>query len=114
MAAWAASKTGVAMVSDPCGHGQVGWVVVQDRPELPQEVREMARQGAMPPPPGEPLERLVQGHVRQLTPEFVRVEALAGRGLVLLDVGGAHGLPLRRGPLALGEAHQVERSWPAR
>src|SRR6266699_2676629 len=85
-------------------------VVLEQGRELAQEVAEVSRQGAVRPPPGEPLERLIQGHAGELFPKRRLLDAPAGLRLILLAVRAPHGVALVAGPLARGEAHEVERA----
>ena len=78
--------------------------------ELADEVREMSRQAPVSPPPGDPFQGLVEGDVGQLPAECLPLERLAGGELVLLEIPRPHRLPLLRGPLARGEAHEIERA----
>src|SRR5204863_2468438 len=57
-------------------------VVLEQRLELAQEVAEVSRQGAVRPPPGEPLERLIQGHACELFPKRLLLDAPARLSLV--------------------------------
>src|SRR5439155_23727530 len=58
----------------------------------------------------EPLQGLVEGHAGQLPTKILPAHALPGLSLVLLEVRGPHGVPLRRGPFARSEAHEIERA----
>src|SRR5207248_7483344 len=88
-------------------HGLRELPVEQGR-ELAQEVAEMPRQRPVRSPPGEPLETLIEGHAGQLLKKRLSVDRPAGLRLILLAVRAPHRVPLVAGPLARGEAHEVE------
>src|SRR2546430_666429 len=77
--------------------------------QLIPERREAPRQRAVASPPGQPLQGLIQGHRRQLAAERLPIQPLAHRGPVFLGIRGPHRQPLLFGPLARGQAHQIER-----
>src|SRR6266576_5423598 len=84
-------------------------VFLENTFQLVPERREAPRQRPVASPPGQPLQGLIQGHPCQLAAERLRIQPLAHRGPVFLEIRGPHRPPLLLGPLARGQAHQIER-----
>src|SRR2546430_2769540 len=83
-------------------------MVVQDGTQLPQEARKLVREGAVVAPPAQPLQRLMEDDGGQVLVKRFPLQVRSRRGLVLLEVRGPHDLLLFLGPLARGEAGQIE------
>src|SRR2546430_13557633 len=84
-------------------------VFLENTLQLVPERREAPRQRAVASPPGQPLQGLIQGHSCQLAAERLPIQPLA-HGPVFLEIRGPHRPPLLLGPLARGQAHQIERA----
>src|SRR5437879_9409112 len=83
-------------------------MVVEDGTQLPQEARKFVREGPMVAPPAQPLQRLIEDDGGQVPVKRLLLQWRSRRGLVLLEVRGPHDLLLFLGPLARGEAGQIE------
>src|SRR5438309_1855962 len=83
-------------------------MVVQDGPQLLQEARKFVREGPVVAPPAQPFQRLMEDDGGQVPVKRLLLQWRSRRGLVLLEVRGPHDPLLFLGPLARGEAGQIE------